>query len=111
MSILPLYLLGFLGFTSVRQNLQKNIHEQNFEQVTVIADGMRDFVTNVENSLILTRATSAYALVGKDETLRQIILEYFCKKSPLSKKLRLRIKIITLSIKSLAKEEFPLIRL
>jgi hypothetical protein len=43
--------------------------------VTVIANEIRDFATNVENSLILTKATSAYALVGKDETSRQIILE------------------------------------
>lgn len=80
MSILPLFLLGYLGFTSVRQNLQKDIYEQNFEQVTVIANEMRDFVTNVENSLILTKATSAYALVGKDETSRQIILEILLQK-------------------------------
>ncbi|MDR3601854.1 MAG: ATP-binding protein [Desulfosporosinus sp.] len=80
MSILPLFLLGYLGFTSVRQNLQKDIYEQNFEQVTVLANEMRDFVTNVETSLTLTKATSAYALVGKDQMLRQIILETLLQK-------------------------------
>ncbi len=75
MSILPLFLLGNLGFTSVRQNLQKNIHEQAFAQVTVISNEIRNFVTNVEISLTPTKATSAYALVGKDEISRQIILE------------------------------------
>lgn len=80
MSILPLFLLGNLGFTSVRQNLQKNIHEQDFVQVSVIANEIRDFVTNVENSLILTKSTSAHALVGKDETSRRIILEILLQK-------------------------------
>jgi len=75
MSILPLFFLGYLGFTSVRQNLQKDIYEQNFEQVTVLADQMKDFFANVENSLTLTKATSIYALVGKDQLSRQNILE------------------------------------
>ena len=75
MSILPLFLLGNLGFTSVRENLQINIYEQHFGQVTVIANELQNFVTNVEISLTPTKATSAYALVGKDETSRQIILE------------------------------------
>ena len=80
MSILPLFFLGYLGFTSVRQNLQKDIYEQNFEQVTVLADQMKDFFTNVENSLTLTKATSVYALVGKDQLSRQIILETLLSK-------------------------------
>lgn len=80
MSILPLFFLGYLGFTSVRQNLQKDIYEQNFEQVTVLADEMRDLLANIENSLTLTKATSAYALIGKDETARQIILETLLQK-------------------------------
>ncbi|GAB6154177.1 PAS domain-containing sensor histidine kinase [Desulfosporosinus burensis] len=80
MSILPLFLLGNLGFTSVRQNLQKNIFEQDFEKVTIVASEIRDFVANVENSLILTKTTSANALVGKDATLRQIILEVLLQK-------------------------------
>jgi len=80
MSILPLFFLGYLGFTSVRQNLQKDIYEKNFEQVTVLADEIRDFVTNVENSLTFTNATSAYALVGNDEMSRQIILETLLQK-------------------------------
>jgi len=80
MSILPLFLLGNLGFTSVRENLQKNIHEQDFEHVTVIANEIRDFVKNVENSLTLTKATSAYALVGEEEPSRQIILEILLQK-------------------------------
>ena len=80
MSILPLFFLGYLGFTSVRQNLQKDIYEQNFEQVTVLADEMRDFLANIENSLTLTKATSAYALIGKDKTARQIILETLLQK-------------------------------
>jgi len=80
MSILPLFFLGYLGFTSVRQNLQKDIYEQNFEQVTVLANEMRNFVTNVENSLTLTKATSANALVGKDKLSRQIILETLLQK-------------------------------
>jgi len=75
MSILPLFLLGNLGFTSVRQNLQKGIYEQDFAQVTVIANEIRNFVRNVEISLTPTKVTSAYALIGKDETSRQIILE------------------------------------
>jgi len=80
MSILPLFFLGYLGFTSVRQNLEKDIYEQNFEQVTVLAHEMQDFISNVKNSLILTKATSAYALVGKDKTSRQIILETLLQK-------------------------------
>ncbi|SPF54053.1 HAMP domain protein [Candidatus Desulfosporosinus infrequens] len=80
MSILPLFFLGYLGFISVRQNLQKDIYEQNFEQVTVLATQMRDFVTNVENSLTFTKATSAKALIGKDEMLRRIILETLLQK-------------------------------
>ncbi|MDA8222211.1 PAS domain-containing sensor histidine kinase [Desulfosporosinus sp.] len=80
MSILPLFLLGNLGFTSVRQNLQINIHEQDFEHVTVIANQIRDFVKNLEDSLTLTKEASAYALVGKDETSRQIILEILLQK-------------------------------
>ena len=80
MSILPLFFLGYLGFTSVRQNLQKDIYEQNFEQVTVLAHEMRDFIINLENSLTLTKATSAHALVGQDEMSRQIILETLLQK-------------------------------
>ena len=80
MSILPLFLLGNLGFTSVRQNLQIDIYDQTFEQVTLIANEIRYFVTNVENSLILTKATSVNALVGKDKTSRQIILEILLQK-------------------------------
>ena len=80
MSILPLFFLGYLGFISVRQNLQKDIYEQNFEQVTVLANEIRDSITNVENSLTLTKATSANALVGKDEMSRQIILETLLQK-------------------------------
>lgn len=75
MSILPLFFLGYLGFTSVRQNLQKDIYEQNYEQVTVLAQEIEDFIVNIEDSLTLTKATSARALVGNDKTSRQIILE------------------------------------
>ncbi len=89
MSILPLFLLGNLGFTSVRQNLQKNIYEQDFAQVTVIANEVRDFITNVEISLNLTNATSAYALVGKDETLRQIILEILLHQESFIKEIKI----------------------
>ncbi|MDR3586706.1 MAG: ATP-binding protein [Desulfosporosinus sp.] len=80
MSILPLFFLGYLGFISVRQNLQKDIYEQNFKQVTVLANEIRDSIANVENSLTFTRATSAYALVGKDGMSRQIILETLLQK-------------------------------
>jgi len=80
MSIVPLFFLGYLGFTSVRQNLLKDIYEQNFEQVSVLANQMRDFLTNLENNFTITKATSAYALVGNDETSRQIILETLLQK-------------------------------
>lgn len=89
MSILPLFLLGNLGFTSVRENLQKNIHEQHFEQVTLIANQMRDFVANLENNIILTRATSAHALVGNDSMSRQIILEVLLQKDPFIEELKI----------------------
>ncbi|HBV87904.1 MAG TPA: sensor histidine kinase [Desulfosporosinus sp.] len=88
MSILPLFLLGNLGFTSVRHNLQKNIYEQDFEQVTIIANEIRDFINHVENSLTLTKATSANALVGKDETSRQIILEILLQKESFIEEIR-----------------------
>ena len=89
MSILPLFLLGNLGFTSVRQNLQKNIHEQQFEQVTLIANQIGEFVTNFENSIILTRATSAHVLVGNDGISRQIILEILLQKDPFIEELKI----------------------
>lgn len=75
MSILPLFFLGYLGFTSVTQNLKQNIREQNFEQVTVLANETGDFFNRIEDSLILTAATSAHDLVGNNETSRQIILK------------------------------------
>lgn len=80
MSILPLFLLGYLGFTSVRQNLEKKIYEHNFDQVTVLAHEMRNFFTYVGDSITLTTATSTSALVGKDEISRQIILETLLQK-------------------------------
>ena len=80
MSILPLFFLESLGFTSVRQNLVKDIYERNFEQVTVLANQIQGFVKNLESSLTFSKATSAYALVGNDETSRQIILETLLQK-------------------------------
>ncbi|MDA8226094.1 MAG: ATP-binding protein [Desulfitobacterium hafniense] len=74
MSILPLFFLGYLSFSAVRQHLEKNIHEQNYERVTVLANEMREFVLNTENSLIHLTAANAVSLVGKDETSRKIIL-------------------------------------
>ncbi|AFM39461.1 signal transduction histidine kinase [Desulfosporosinus acidiphilus SJ4] len=88
MSILPLFFLGYLGFTSVRQNLEKDIYAQNFEQVTVLAHELKDTFANLENSLTLTKPTSAYALVGKDKTLRQVILETLLQKDPLIEKIQ-----------------------
>ncbi|MDQ7092233.1 ATP-binding protein [Desulfosporosinus sp. PR] len=75
MSIFPLFFLGYLGFTSVRLNLQKDIYEQKFEHVTTLANEIQDYVSNLENSLKLTKAASARALVGSDKTSRQIVLE------------------------------------
>lgn len=88
MSILPLFFLGYLGFTSVRQNLQKDIYEQNFDQVSVLAHEIRDTLTNIENSLTFTKTTTAQALVGNNETSRQLILETLLQKQPSIKELR-----------------------
>ncbi|MEM5816413.1 MAG: sensor histidine kinase, partial [Desulfitobacterium hafniense] len=54
MSILPLFFLGYLGFTSVRQNLQMDIYEQNFNQVSVLAHEIQDAIATVESSLNFT---------------------------------------------------------
>ncbi|WP_088185721.1 ATP-binding protein [Desulfosporosinus sp. FKA] len=88
MSILPLFFLGYLGFTSVSQNLEKDIYAQNFEQVTVLAHEINDTFTNLENSLILTKTTSACALVGNDKMSRQIILETLLQKEPLIEEIK-----------------------
>ena len=48
--------------------------------MTVLANELRDFVTNLENGLTLTKAASAHALIGKDEMSRQIILETLLQK-------------------------------
>lgn len=90
MSILPLFFLGYLGFTSVRQNLQKDIYEQNFDQVSVLAHEIRDAMANTENGLTLTKTTTARALVGNNETSRQIILETLLQKEPAIKELTVR---------------------
>lgn len=80
MSVLPLFLLGNLGFTSVRQNLEKNIYQHTFDQVTVFAQEIRDFFTRVEDSLSLATATSAGALTGSDTISRQIVLKTLLQK-------------------------------
>jgi|GEM_PF-1277274 Signal transduction histidine kinase regulating C4-dicarboxylate transport system len=82
MSILPLFFLGYLGFTSVRQNLEKNIYEHNFDQVIVFAHEIQDFFTRIEDSLTLTTATSAGALIGEDSVSRQSILKTLLQKEP-----------------------------
>ncbi|WP_407313983.1 ATP-binding protein [Desulfosporosinus sp. SB140] len=82
MSIFPLFFLGYLGFTSVRQNLQKDIFEQKYEHVTELASEIQNYVTNLESSFSLTKATSAFALVGSDKTSRQIVLETLLQKDP-----------------------------
>lgn len=108
MSILPLFLLGNLGFTSVRQNLQKDIYQQNFQQVTVIANELRDSITKIENSLILTKATSAYALVGKDEILRQIILEILLQKESFIEEIKVTDKNFNIIGQTTRQEGIPL---
>ena len=66
MSILPLFLLGNLGFTSVRQNLEKNIYQHAYDQVTVFAQEIQDFFGGLEDSLTLFTETNAEVL---DEAL------------------------------------------
>ncbi|HHY26319.1 MAG TPA: HAMP domain-containing protein [Desulfitobacterium dehalogenans] len=88
MSILPLFFLGYLGFTSVRQNLQMDIYEQNFDQVSVLAREIQDAIATIENSLTFTKTTTVQALTGSDETLRQLILETLLQKEPSLKELK-----------------------
>lgn len=88
MSILPLFFLGYLGFTSVRQNLQMDIYEQNFNQVSVLAHEIQDAIATVESSLNFTKPTTARALTGDEETPRQLILETLLQKEPALKELK-----------------------
>ena len=80
MSILPVFFLGYLSFTSVRQHLEENINEKNYEQVTVLAKEMQQFFADIENSLIQTTKENADALVNQDRTSRQIILGTLLRK-------------------------------
>lgn len=82
MSILPLFLLGYLGFTSVRQNLERNIFEHNYDQATVFAHDIQDVFTSLEDRLTLITATSGDTLIGEDKESRQIILKTLLQKEP-----------------------------
>lgn len=82
MSILPLFLLGYLGFTSVSQNLKQNIYERNFEQVTVFAHEIESSFLEVEDSLNLIATTSANDLLGEDSGPRELIYKALMQKEP-----------------------------
>lgn len=88
MSILPLFFLGYLGFTSIRQNLEENIYAQNYEQVTGLANQVQNTFSNVEKSLLLTTEMQADNLVGDNETLRQNILKTLLKKETIIKEIK-----------------------
>ncbi|WP_425808034.1 ATP-binding protein [Desulfitobacterium sp. Sab5] len=88
MSILPLFFLGYLGFTSIRQNLEENIYAHNYEQVTGIANQVQNTFINVEKSLLLTTVMQADNLVGDNEALRQNILKTLLEKEPIIKEIQ-----------------------
>lgn len=88
MSILPLFFLGYLGFTSARQNLQTDIYEQNYNQVSVLARELQDAIASIETSLTFTRTATAQALTGSDDTSRRLILETLLQKEPALKELK-----------------------
>ncbi|WP_434512843.1 ATP-binding protein [Desulfitobacterium sp. AusDCA] len=88
MSILPLFFLGYLGFTSIRQNLEENIYAHNYEQVTVLTNEVRNTFSNAEKSLLLTTAVQADNLVGNNETLRQNILKTLLEKETIIREIK-----------------------
>lgn len=82
MSILPLFFLGYLSFTSVKQHLEENIYEQNYQQIIMLASEIEEFYTNLENTLVQTTEANATTLLGQDRSMRRIVLGTLMRTEP-----------------------------
>ncbi|AGA67885.1 histidine kinase,HAMP domain-containing protein,histidine kinase [Desulfitobacterium dichloroeliminans LMG P-21439] len=82
MSILPVFFLGYLSFTSVKQHLEENIYEQNYQQITMLASEIEERYTNLENTLAQTTEVNARTLLGQDQSVRRIVLGTLMRTEP-----------------------------
>ncbi|WP_341548436.1 ATP-binding protein [Desulfitobacterium sp. THU1] len=82
MSILPVFFLGYLSFTSVKQHLEENIYEQNHQQIIMLARELEAFYTNLEITLAQTTEANARTLLGQDQSMRRIVLGTLMRTEP-----------------------------
>lgn len=76
------FFLGYLSFTSVKQHLEENIYEQNYQQITMLASEIEERYTNLENTLAQTTEVNARTLLGQDQSVRRIVLGTLMRTEP-----------------------------
>lgn len=73
MSIIPLFILSNLSFTTVKQYMQNSILEQNSERVSVLADEVQGVFKNIEKNLSYIAVADGYELLYDAENKRGLI--------------------------------------
>lgn len=79
MSILPLFILGFLSFNTVSQYLQNSILQENYERVEILSNNIENFFKNLDKNLNYIASAGGHSLISKDKTTRKKILANLLK--------------------------------
>lgn len=74
MSIIPLLLLGFVSFNSVRLKMEDNIQAQNLERAVVIATQMDKFIESLAENFTSVSVVNGSVLIGQDELERERVM-------------------------------------